>query len=149
MLKSNTVSVAAPITTNGAYCTCRVSMAPPSTPAASLNLGVTYWLDGNQEVFDSGSYLIQTGTLVSAGAVGLNILTLSPSGVPVWVAATTPNSATGAAFTLIATLAATTVYNGSLNVAGSAFFPCLGLQLVVSGLTGGNITLAQLCLTRR
>lgn len=99
--------------------------------------------------YDSGYYIIQTGAGVSAGAIGVQLLTLSPTSNPAWITATTPNSATGAAFSLISALAATTVYVGSLGVTNGVFFPCSGIRLTVSGLTGGAIALAQLTLTKR
>jgi hypothetical protein len=141
MLKGNVTAYAANISANGNY--CQATTALPQVIAASG----TY--DSGEDVFDSGQYLIQTGTGVSAGSVSVAILTLSPAGAPVWVTATTPNSATGAAFTLVATLGASATYNGSLGVSGGVFFPCLGIRLVVAGLTGGNIALAQLYLTKR
>ena len=142
MLKGNVTGYAGPITTNGNYCQVTTAL-----PQMFPGTGSTY--DSGEDVFDSGQYLIQTGTGVSAGSVSVAILTLSPAGAPVWVTATTPNSATGAAFTLVATLGASATYNGSLGVSGGVFFPCLGIRLVVAGLTGGNITLAQLYLTKR
>ena len=101
------------------------------------------------DFYDSGYYVIQTGAGVSAGAVSVQLLSLSGVGSPNWITATTPNSPTGAAYTLIPTLGATATYNGSLGVTGGIFFPCSGIRLAVSGLSGGNITLAQLFLTRR
>lgn len=101
------------------------------------------------DVYDSGYFIIQTGTAVSAGAIGVQIVALSPVGNPNWITATTSNSPTGAAFSLIPTLGASLTYMGSLGVTGGVFFPCSGLRLTVSGLTGGSITLAQLTLTKR
>lgn len=101
------------------------------------------------DVYDSGYYIIQTGALVSAGAIGVQIVTLSSTNNPNWITATTPNSLTGAAFTLIPTLAATTIYVGSLGITSGVFFPCSGIRLTVSGLAGGPIVLAQLVLTKR
>jgi hypothetical protein len=142
MLKGNTlVSAAVPISANGNYCQVATSL-PQIMPASGI-------YDSYEDVFDSAQYLIQTGTGVSAGTISVALLTLSPAGAPVWVTATTPNSATGAAFTLVAALGASATYNGSLDVPGSKFTPCLGMRLVVAGLTGGNITLMQLYLTKR
>jgi hypothetical protein len=90
-------------------------------------------------------YLIKTGASVSAGAISVQLLDIFGN----WNTATTPNSATGAAFTLIPALAATTTYNGSLNVSGNIFAPVIGIRLTVSGLAGGNITAAQLICTLR
>ena len=101
------------------------------------------------DVYDSGSYLITTGAGVSAGAVTVQLLQDSATSQQIWVTATTPNSATGAAFTLVAALGASTVYNGSLGVTGGVFFPCSGIRLAISGLTGGSIVQAQLILTKR
>lgn len=141
MIKGNVIAFASNISSNGTY--CQALTALPNTPPASG----TY--DSYEDAIDSGQYLIQTGAGVSAGSVTVQLLTLSPAGSPVWVTATTPNSTTGAAFILIPSLAASTVYNGSLGVTGGVFFPCLGIGLVISGLTGGSITLAQLYLTKR
>jgi hypothetical protein len=141
VLKGNCTAFASNISTNGNY--CQVTTALPNIlPASGL-------YDSYEDVIDCGQYLIQTGAGVSAGTVSVALLTMSPAGAPVWVTATTPNSATGAAFTLIAALGASTVYNGSLGVVGGVFFPCLGIRLVIAGLTGGNISIAQLFLTKR
>lgn len=141
MLKGNVIAFASNISANGTYCQA-ITNLPNFVPLSGL-------YDSYEDVIDSGQYLIQTGAGVSAGSVAVQILTLSSAGSPVWVTATTPNSATGAAFTLVPALAASSTYNGSLGVSGGIFFPCLGIGLVVSGLTGGNITLAQLYLTKR
>lgn len=141
MLKSNAIAYAANISASGNYCQVTAGL-PQNLPASGV-------FDTGEDMFDSGQFLIQTGVGVSAGSVALAILALSPAGAPVWVTATTPNSATGTAFTLIPTLGASLVYNGSLGVSGGVFFPCIGMRLVVAGLTGGNITLAQLFLTKR
>lgn len=101
------------------------------------------------DMIDSAFYIIQTGTGVVAGAINVQIPIPGSAGNPVWITATTPNSATAAAFTLIPTLAASTVYMGSLNVSGSVFMPSFGVRLTVSGLSGGNITYAQLNCTMR
>jgi hypothetical protein len=139
MLKVNSVAFSGLITTSGTYCqlTCALPPLGPSGVAEGL------------EVFDSGSYQIITASGVSAGSVSIALLRYSPSGALVWDTATTPNSATGAAFILLAALAASTIYNGSLGVSGGVFFPCLGMRLIIAGLTGGNITAAQLILTKR
>ena len=154
MLRGSTVvAQAAAISANGNYCRAVAGGgAPAAFPVSSTPYGNTaavVLLDTAFDVFDSGSYFIQTGAGVTAGSVSVALLTFGTSGALTWVTATTPNSATGAAFTLIATLGASSTYNGSLTVPGSVFFPCLGIGLVVAGLTGGNITLAQLILTKR
>jgi hypothetical protein len=102
-----------------------------------------YVLDG------AVSYCFVTGTLVSAGAIGVQLLMPWGGLGGTWVQMTTPNSATGAAFTLVATLAASTVYNGSLAVPGSIFVPCVGIRLSYTGLLGGNIINGALYITKR
>lgn len=141
MIKSNVVAFASNISANGNYCQV-ASALPQNLPASGI-------YDVSEDMFDSGQFLIRTGTGVSAGSVSLAILELSPAGAPVWDTATTPNSATAAAFTLIPALGASLVYQGSLGVTAGVFFPCLGLRLVIAGLTGGNILSAQLFLTKR
>lgn len=141
MLRGCVTAYASNVSSSGNIC--------QATTALPQNIGSGGTYDSEEDVFDCGQYLIQTGTGVSAGSVSVALLTLSPVGAPVWVTATTPNSATGAAFTLIAALAASTTYNGSLGVVGGVFFPCLGIRLVVASLAGGNIVLAQLFLTKR
>lgn len=141
MLKSNLIAYAFNIAANGTY--CQVLSALPQ------NLSSSGVYDASEDMFDSGQYLIRTGSGVSAGSVAVNLLELSPAGSPVWDTATTPNSPTGAAFLLIPTLAASTVYNGSLGVSGGVFFPAIGIRLIVAGLTGGNIASMQLFLTKR
>lgn len=133
MICSNVVNNngGAAITTNGNY--CAISAGGTSFGAAGGN------------VIDSASYFFQTGAGVTAGSVSVGILLANGT----WVVATTPNSATGAAFTLVATLAANAIYNGSFFVAGAIFVPIDGIRLVVAGLTGGNITYAQLVGTMR
>lgn len=141
MLKGNTVAILGPAfsSASGVLLSLQVSLPP----------GAGLVVDSLVDAFDTGQYIIETGSGVSAGAIGVNLLLMSPSGSPVWVAATTPNNQLGVAFSLIPTLGASTVYNGSLSTPGSTFFPCLGMQLTVSGLSGGNIIAAQLMLTRR
>lgn len=150
---STVVAAAAAITTNGNYCRAVATGATPSVlPPATNPYGstaTTYLFDDSGDVFDSGYYKIQTGAGVSAGSISVALLTFSASGALNWITATTPNSTTGAAFTLIPTLGASATYNGSLTVAGSVFFPCQGIGLIVAGLTGGNITLMELVLTKR
>lgn len=120
------------ITTNGNYC--------------QIQVGFTGTGSGNApNTIDSAYYVVQTGAGVTAGTVSVGILLANNT----WITATTPNSATGAAFTLIATLGASITYNGSLNVTGSIYGPIHGIRLVVAGLTGGNITYAQLTGTTR
>lgn len=98
---------------------------------------------------DSVQYCFVTGTGVSAGAIGVQLLMPWGGVGGTWVQMTTPNSATGAAFTLVATLAASTVYNGSLGVAGGIFVPCVGVRLNYAGLLGGNIVNGALYITKR
>lgn len=143
MLKGNIISaIQAPFSAaSGTLVAVQVAL-PQVVPASGLILGAL-------DELDSVQYFLQTGAGVTAGAVSVQLLLLSPAGSPNWQTATTPNSATGAVFTLVATLGATATYNGSLNVAGSIFAPSLGIRLAVSGLTGGSITAAQLNCTLR
>lgn len=116
------------ITTNGNYCAIQVGF-----------VGIGNAPNQVEEAY----YVIQTGTGVSAGSVSVGVLLANNT----WITATTPNSATGAAFTLVATLAASATYMGALSwqaTGGIIFTPIHGLRLVVAGLTGGNITYAQL-----
>lgn len=137
---------------NSIYETLNFSSASGTLISSDVLMDQTAQVGGTLsgvDFYDSGFYIIQTGAGVTAGAIAVQLLTLSPTANPVWITSTTPNSGTGAAFTLIPALAATATYVGSLGVTGGVFFPCSGLRLTVSGLTGGSITLAQLSLTKR
>lgn len=123
------------ITTNGQYCPIYVGFGNTSSNPPNL--------------IYTASYEITTGAGVTAGAVALQLLIppITVSGGVVtatWVTATSPNSATGAAFTLIGTLAANSQYNGTLMISGANFTPCFGLRFNVTALAGGNITYAHL-----
>lgn len=115
---------------------------------SDLSFGLVALEEGLYEI-DSILYCFQTGAAVTAGAIGVQLLMPWGALGGTWVQMTTPNSATGAAFTLVATLAASTVYNGSLGVTGSIFVPCVGVRLSYTGLLGGNIINGALYLTKR
>ena len=117
-------------------------------PALTAAFGTLSYEEGYQ-VIDSVQYIIQTGAAVSAGTIGVQLLVPWGGASGTWITATTPNSATGAAFTLVATLGANLTYNGALNVAGNIFVPAIGIRLSYGGLTGGNITQGALFVTRR
>lgn len=92
----------------------------------------------------SASYLVVAGAGVTAVTIGIQLLqAYEVSGTQTWVTATTPNSSTGAALTLINGTAPGT-YNGSFTLSNGLFVPINGIRLNVTTLTGGNITLAQL-----
>lgn len=92
----------------------------------------------------SASYLVVAGAGVTAVNITVQLLeAYEVSGTQTWVTATTPNSATGAAFTLVNGTAPGT-YNGSFTLSNGLFVPINGIRLNVATLTGGNITLAQL-----
>jgi hypothetical protein len=119
-----------------------------TTSDLTFGLPATVTEEGLYEI-DSIQYVFVTGAAVTAGAIGVQLLMPWGGLGGTWVQMTTPNSATGAAFTLVATLAASTVYNGSLGVTGSIFVPCVGVRLSYTGLLGGNIINGALYLTKR
>ena len=95
-------------------------------------------------VIIAASYKIIAGAGVSALTVGVQILEASePNATLVWDTASTPNSSTGAVFTLISATGPG-VYNGSFTLSNGLFVPAHGLRLNVTTLTGGNITYAEL-----
>jgi hypothetical protein len=139
--------------------TC-INLAAAITPGtgtflqySTINAGdQSFGLVTNEESLyeiDSIYYTIVTGAGVTAGAIGVQLLMPWGGLGGTWVQMTTPNSATGAAFTLIAALAASTTYNGSLGVPGSVFVPCVGVRLSYAGLASGNIVNAALYITKR
>ena len=92
------------------------------------------------------SYLVVAGAGVTAVTVGVQILEAFETSIAqaqTWVTATTPNSATGAAFTVI-NGTAPGVFNGSFTIPNGLIVPCHGVRLAVTTLTGGNITYAEL-----
>ena len=123
--RQNYAGSPAAITTTGQYCAI---IAPPPF------------------LFAGASYLIVAGAGVTAVTVGVQLLEayeLTGTLTQTWDTATTPNSATGAAFTLV-NGTAPGVYNGSFTLSNGLFVPIHGIRLSVTTLTGGNITRAQL-----
>lgn len=85
------------------------------------------------EIFDNGFLHVVPAAGVTAGSVTIALYRL------------TSGTFDAASTAIIATLTGGT--NNFLSL--SAYMPCAGLRIVVAGLTGGNISAAQLILTKR
>jgi hypothetical protein len=137
-----------------------INLSAPITPGSGtflsydtiLSTDQSFGLAANEEsltAIDGIYYTIVTGAGVTAGAIGVQLLMPWGGLQGTWVQMTTPNSATGAAFTLVPTLAASTTYNGSLGVPGAVFVPCVGVRLSYTALASGNIVNAALYISKR
>jgi hypothetical protein len=112
-----------PVTGPGVY--CAISAAYPN-------------------VITSASYVVVAGAGVTALTVGVQILeAFEPSATLIWQTASTPNSNTGAVFSLISATGAG-VFNGSFTLTNGLFVPCHGIRLNITTLTGGQVTYAEL-----
>ena len=137
-----------------AYVNLTSSITPGSgtflqyTTNLSPQFGLLAYEEGYQMI-DSVFGVVSTSAGITAGALGVQLLMPWGGAGGTWVQMTTPNSSTGAAFTLVPTLAANATYDFSLNVSGSIFVPCVGIRLSYSGLAGGNIANAAMFITKR
>lgn len=108
------------ISSNGTYLTLNRAIPIGVVPGT--------WFDGSTTLDDVG-YEIVTGSGVSAGTVTFQFLGYDG----VW--------RNGPASSNITLTASTTFSN---NLASLGLCPCVGVQIVVSGLTGGNIVYAHI-----